>query len=47
MGKKIKISVSVDEDLLKWVDDEIKVKRFANRSHAFENALQRLKNKAE
>jgi len=43
MGKKIKTSVAVDEDLLKWVDEMVKTKRFASRTHAIEYALQKLK----
>lgn len=42
MGKKLKTSVAIDEDLLKWIDKLIKTKRFANRSHAVEYALQKL-----
>lgn len=43
MGKKIKTSVSLDEELLSWVDSLISSKRFANRTHAIEYALQRLR----
>ncbi|MFP3131406.1 MAG: ribbon-helix-helix domain-containing protein [Nitrososphaeria archaeon] len=43
MGKKIKTSVSIDKDLLKWVDEMLKTKRFASRTHAIEYALQKLK----
>jgi Arc/MetJ-type ribon-helix-helix transcriptional regulator len=43
LGKKLKTSVAIDEDLLKWVDSEIKTKRFASRSHAIEYCLQNLK----
>lgn len=43
MGKKVKTSVALDEDLLTWIDDMIERKRFASRTHAIEYALQRLK----
>jgi Arc/MetJ-type ribon-helix-helix transcriptional regulator len=43
LGKKLKTSVAIDEDLLKWVDSEIKTKRFASRSHAIEYSLQNMK----
>jgi len=47
MGKKIKTSIALDEDLLNWIDDQIKIKRFANRTHAIEYALFELKRKLE
>jgi len=40
---KEKFSVSVDESLLKWLDGQIKTKRFASRSHGIEFALTQLK----
>ena len=43
MGRKIKTSVALDENLLSWIDEMIKRKRFANRTHAIEYALQRLR----
>lgn len=43
MGKKLKTSITLDEDLLKWIDSQIKTKRFANRTHAIEYALEKLK----
>lgn len=39
---KIKTSVALDEDLLKWIDIQIEKRRFANRTHAVEYALQQL-----
>ncbi len=39
----MKTSVAIDESLIKWVDSLIGTKRFANRSHAIEYALQKLK----
>jgi Arc/MetJ-type ribon-helix-helix transcriptional regulator len=46
MPKKIKTSIALDEDLLQWVDSEIKTKRFANRTHAIEYALELLRKKS-
>jgi Arc/MetJ-type ribon-helix-helix transcriptional regulator len=43
MGKKVKTSIALDEDLVAWVDKMVKSKRFANRTHAIEYALQRLR----
>lgn len=40
---KKKFSVSVEEVILKWLDSEIKTKRFASRSHGIEFALNELK----
>jgi Arc/MetJ-type ribon-helix-helix transcriptional regulator len=40
---KLKTSVALDSDLLKWIDSQIEKKRFANRTHAIEFALQQLK----
>ena len=43
---KDKFSISVDEDLLLWLDSQIKKKRFASRSHGVEYALNELKEKS-
>jgi Arc/MetJ-type ribon-helix-helix transcriptional regulator len=40
---KKKISVSIDEDLLAWVDAEIEKKTFASISHAINLSLNELK----
>jgi Arc/MetJ-type ribon-helix-helix transcriptional regulator len=39
---KIKVSHTIDEDLVNWIDSEIKKKRFASRSHAIEYAVKQL-----
>ncbi len=39
---KIKVSHTIDEDLIKRVDFEIATRRFASRSHAIEYALEQL-----
>jgi len=33
---KERITVTIDKDLLKWIDIKVDEKIFANRSHAFE-----------
>jgi Arc/MetJ-type ribon-helix-helix transcriptional regulator len=43
MGKKIKTSIALDKDLIEWIDSQVKTKRYANRTHAIEYALQKLK----
>jgi len=30
---KVTTAISIDFDLLKWIEDEIKIGRFANKSH--------------
>jgi Arc/MetJ-type ribon-helix-helix transcriptional regulator len=47
IGKKKKTSIALDEELLKWVDEMIKRKRFANRTHAIEYCLQHVKEEWE
>jgi hypothetical protein len=39
---KVKTSVAIDSELVKWIDKLIDSKRFANRSHAVEFALKRM-----
>ena len=41
MGKR-KVTVSIDEELFKWIEEQIKEKRFAGISHAIEYALFKL-----
>ena len=43
MGRKVKTSIALDEDLLLWIEEMVKRKRFASRTHAIEYALQRLR----
>jgi Arc/MetJ-type ribon-helix-helix transcriptional regulator len=40
---KLKTSVAIDPDLLAWVDGLVEKRRFANRTHAIELALQKLR----
>jgi len=42
---KIKLSVTVDAELVRWLDLQIKRKKFANRSHGFEYSISQLKEK--
>jgi Arc/MetJ-type ribon-helix-helix transcriptional regulator len=42
---KVKLSITADEDLIKWLDSQVKQKRFASRSHGFEYALAQLREK--
>ena len=42
-----KVSVSVNKDLLKYVDRLVKKKEYRSRSHAFDEALKLLKAKEE
>jgi Arc/MetJ-type ribon-helix-helix transcriptional regulator len=41
--QKINTNLTIDEDLLNWVDENIRGKRFASRSHAVNYALFRIK----
>jgi len=36
MRGKERLTISIDRKLLRWLDRQIKEKRFANRSHALE-----------
>lgn len=43
MGKNITKTITVDSDLLDWVDEQIRNKRFHNLTHAVNLGLQKLK----
>lgn len=43
MKKKVKVSFSIDQETLKWIDDQLKTKKFRNRSHIVEYAIEQLK----
>ena len=45
--KRPAFTVTVDPELLEWVEKEIEKHRFASRSHAIDMALFELKNKVE
>jgi len=38
---KAKMSITVDADLVHWIDAQVKTLRFRNRSHAVEVALRK------
>lgn len=44
---KIKVTASMDVDLVEWIDKEVETRRFASRTHALEVATSRLKNEIE
>ncbi len=37
-------SITIDSELVRWIDDMVKNKKFVNRSHGIEFALNKLKN---
>jgi Arc/MetJ-type ribon-helix-helix transcriptional regulator len=43
MARKARLNVTVDKELVDWIDSHIKTQKFRNRSHAVELALLRLK----
>jgi Arc/MetJ-type ribon-helix-helix transcriptional regulator len=43
LGKKVKTSIALDRDLIDWIDEMTRTKRFANRTHAIEFAIQKLR----
>lgn len=44
---KIKVTASMDVDLVEWIDKEVETRRFASRTHALEVATSRLRNEIE
>ena len=40
---KAKMSVTVEKELVEWIDKQVKTQRFRNRSHAVELALMRFR----
>jgi Arc/MetJ-type ribon-helix-helix transcriptional regulator len=38
-GMKAKMSVTVEKNLVAWIDKQVETQRFRNRSHAVEVAL--------
>jgi Arc/MetJ-type ribon-helix-helix transcriptional regulator len=43
----VRVTVTVDNELVQWIDSEVKNRRFRNRSHAIEYAIAKLKEKKE
>jgi Arc/MetJ-type ribon-helix-helix transcriptional regulator len=46
MAKKSTISITIDPELVNWIDQMIQEKKFANRSHAIEYAVYQIKSKS-
>jgi Arc/MetJ-type ribon-helix-helix transcriptional regulator len=44
---KQSISVTIEKDLVQWIDQEVKTQRFRNRSHLVEVALRKFREKKE
>ncbi len=44
---KVKVTASMDADLVGWMDKEIEKRRFASRTHALEFAIAHLKDEIE
>ena len=44
---KEKVSITIDDRLLDWIDNQVQTKKFANRSHGLEFAIQQLKNRTK
>jgi len=42
---KERITISIDDTILKWIDSQINKKEFANRSHCFEKSVTKLMEK--
>ncbi len=42
-GMKQSISVTVEKELVEWIDQQVKTQRFRNRSHLVEVALVRFR----
>lgn len=45
--EKGRISITIDNKLLEWLNDQVKSKRFGTKSHGIEVALNVLKKKVE
>ena len=44
---RVKVTATIDNELVEWVDKEVESRRFRNRSHAIEYAIAKLKQKKE
>lgn len=40
---KLKISITLDRETIKWINSQIKIKRFASLSHAIDYSLNELR----
>jgi Arc/MetJ-type ribon-helix-helix transcriptional regulator len=43
MARKARLNVTVDKQLVDWIDSEVKTKKYRNRSHLVELALEKYK----
>ena len=39
----MKVTATIDQELITWIDSEVDKRRFRNRSHAIEYAIAKLK----
>jgi len=46
-AKKIVATITIDPEIVAWIDKEIENKRFANRTHAVEYCLHRVMTEEE
>jgi len=44
---RVKVTATVDDELIEWLDQEVDSRRFRNRSHGIEYALAELKKQKE
>ena len=44
---RVKVTATIDNELIEWIDKEVESRRFRNRSHAIEYAIAELKQKKE
>jgi len=44
---EIKTSVTLSEEIVKWIDEQIKTKKFASRSHAIEYCVYQVMKKSK
>jgi len=40
---RMKVTATIDNELVEWLDREVEKRRFRNRSHAIEYAIAKLK----
>jgi len=40
---RMKVTATIDKELVEWLDGEVEKRRFRNRSHAIEFAIAKLK----
>lgn len=42
MSNKERITISIDKEVLKWIDEKVEQSIYAHRSHCFEFAVKQL-----